>query len=104
MLGISLPVIKRVVLSAYKREWRIFDCLGRSLMYRMNNIGPNIEPCGTPHVICRMLLLNPKRWLLMFHVCFVNRRVIEYFRGCCMLSGMMFTKTKLCRCENIVIG
>ena len=25
--------------------------LGRSLMYNKKRMGPNIEPCGTPHLI-----------------------------------------------------
>jgi hypothetical protein len=41
---------KRVVSSAYITNLIIFDELIRSLMYRVNNRGPNKDPWGTPEV------------------------------------------------------
>jgi len=29
----------------------LFKVLGKSLMYKRNNKGPRIDPCGTPSVI-----------------------------------------------------
>ena len=40
---------KIFVSSANNTNLRIFDTLHMSLMYKMNNIGPITEPCGTPH-------------------------------------------------------
>ena len=35
--------------SANKRRNNLWDTFARSLMYKRNNNGPIIEPCGTPH-------------------------------------------------------
>ena len=29
----------------------MLDTLQMSLRYKLNNVGPRIEPCGTPHII-----------------------------------------------------
>ena len=28
------------------------ETLQMSLMYKRNNFGPKIDPCGTPHIVC----------------------------------------------------
>ena len=38
------------VSSAYKEIFDVLVVLGKSFKYRINRKGPNIEPCGTPHV------------------------------------------------------
>ena len=37
---------------------------GRSLVYIMNSKGPNIDPCGTPHII--VCVLDWTNWFLFF--------------------------------------
>lgn len=46
----ELPVNKITVSSAYVNA--LEDCRigGKSLTYRANKMGPNTDPCGTPHV------------------------------------------------------
>ena len=46
---------KIFVSSANNTNLRIFDTLHISLMYKMNNLGPSTEPCGTPHATPRVL-------------------------------------------------
>ncbi len=46
---------KIFVSSANNTHLRIFDTLHISLMYKMNNLGPSTEPCGTPHETPRAL-------------------------------------------------
>ena len=41
----------KVVSSANKIGLKIEDILGRSFIYNTNKIGPNTDPCGTPHLI-----------------------------------------------------
>ena len=53
------PSINTLVLSANKIENNKSDDLAKSLTFRINNRGPNIDPCGTPCVMFRMLDLIP---------------------------------------------
>ena len=46
---------KIFVSSANNTNLRSFDTLHISLMYKMNNLGPSTEPCGTPHETPRAL-------------------------------------------------
>ena len=46
---------KIFVSSANNTNLRVFDILHISLMYKMNNLGPSSEPCGTPHETPRAL-------------------------------------------------
>ena len=47
---ILLPSISNVVSSANNIGNSLFVTFGRSLIYIINNKGPNMDPCGTPHV------------------------------------------------------
>ena len=45
----SLSQQRLFVSSANKINLNILETLQMSLMYIINNFGPKIEPCGTPH-------------------------------------------------------
>ena len=45
-------VSNNVVSSAKNKNWKILDDLYMSLIYMRKSRSPNIEPCGTPLVIC----------------------------------------------------
>lgn len=45
----SLPQHNRFVSFANKIKVNTFETLQMSLMYMINNFGPKIELCGTPH-------------------------------------------------------
>ena len=47
----AFKVLDKVVSSAYMIRLHILVALGKSLMYRTNNNGPKIDPCGTPDFI-----------------------------------------------------
>ena len=53
------PSINTLVSSANKIENNKSDDLAKSLTLRINNRGPNIDPCGTPCVMFLMLDLIP---------------------------------------------
>ena len=49
----------RFVSSANITVFSTLEALGRSLTDIKNNIGPRIDPCGTPHVtFCSFVLLS----------------------------------------------
>ena len=48
---ISLAEQRMFVSSANKINFTSLETLHMSLMYRINILGPSIDPCGTPHVI-----------------------------------------------------
>ncbi len=54
------PDTKKFVSSAKRTKRKIFDSSQRSLMYKINNLGPNTEPWGTPHCIVSNLDSWPK--------------------------------------------
>ena len=45
------PSIRTVVSSANNMENKFSDTLAKSLIYKINNKGPSMDPCGTPCVI-----------------------------------------------------
>ena len=47
-ISISLPVMNVLVSSANNTEKQNSKTLVKSLIYNKNNMGPNIDPCGTP--------------------------------------------------------
>ena len=49
------PSINTLVSSENKMENRKSDDLAKSLTLRINNRGPNIDPCGTPGVMFLVL-------------------------------------------------
>ena len=48
---ICVPSIRTVVSSANRMEKKFSDSLANSLIYKINNKGPSMDPCGTPCVI-----------------------------------------------------
>ena len=48
---IFVPSIRTVVSSANSMENKFSDTLAKSLIYKINNKGPSMDPCGTPCVI-----------------------------------------------------
>ena len=55
VVSIELEMQYNVVSSAYISivvSSRLLTISGRSLVYRLNNIGPSTDPCGTPQVTC----------------------------------------------------
>jgi hypothetical protein len=48
---IVLPVVNKFVSSAYKTTAAPGIYWGRSLMNNENNIGPKMDPCGTPILV-----------------------------------------------------
>ena len=57
--AISPPVYMKFVSSANIIHFIICDTLHMSLIYRINQIGPNIEPYATPHAIFRQVEFVP---------------------------------------------
>ena len=53
MSDTSISSIKQLVSSANKIDVRRVDTMHKSLTYSKNNDAPRIEPCDTPHVICK---------------------------------------------------
>ena len=45
-----LTSFDKKVSSVYIETFDVLVVLGKSFKYRINSRGPNIEPCGTPHV------------------------------------------------------
>ena len=45
----SFPVQKAFVSSLNNINCRISEIFAKSFMYKMNNFGPRIDPCSTPH-------------------------------------------------------
>ena len=48
---IFVPSIRTVVSSANSMENKFSDTLAKSLIYKINNKGPSMDPCGTTCVI-----------------------------------------------------
>ena len=46
---ILFPSNSIVVSSANKIDTNLFETFGKSFTYKINNKGPSIDPCGTPH-------------------------------------------------------
>ena len=49
--SLILKVWNKLESSANNLKLKYFDELGKSFMYKRNKVGPNTDPCGTPHVI-----------------------------------------------------
>ena len=66
-----LSAVFDIVLSSVKlKRSDNFSVESRSLRNMLNNIGPNIDPCGTPDSNVRKSLKK----LLTFTFCFLNLR------------------------------
>ena len=48
---IYVPSVRTVVSSANSMENKFSDTLAKSVIYKINNKGPSMDPCGTPCVI-----------------------------------------------------
>ena len=92
--------------------WGIFR--GRSFMYRENNIGPRIEPCGTPTPVCLMAEMALPLSMYKIENCKYCTPVPEHHKECtcvieyyktmctrsdCAESQVMFLCT--CICANL---
>ena len=79
---ISLPVMNILVSSANNTEKQNSETLAKSLIYNKNNMGPNIEPCGTPQLLFSQddLWYGPINRKHYFITRFINRNHICYLK------------------------
>ena len=52
ILSSFVALYNKVMLSALKINLNLDDEFDRSLIYIRSISGPNMDPCGTPHLIC----------------------------------------------------
>ena len=88
--GVPLPLAVRFVASANMLAVVVLKQFGKSFTYRRNNIGPRLEPSGTPHETVRHFDVV---WLTL-HICFlfvkydsITAKPLQFF----IQNGMDYT-------------